>query len=122
MKLSFYRVALLSGAAAATVALAGAAQAQPAADPGAPSSATGSAQPATPGSDSEPEIVVTATKRSERLQDVPASVAVVTATNLAQEGAVRFQDYGNRIPGLSLTSARSGNTQVTRAVRFSAPV
>ena len=62
---------------------------------------------------SGPDIVVTAQKRSERLQDVPASVAVVTATDLTKQGVVRFSDYATRVPGLSLTSVRTGQTQVT---------
>lgn len=59
------------------------------------------------------EIVVTAQKRSERLQDVPASVSVVQASALIAQNLTRFQDYAAQIPGLSLTSARQGQTQVT---------
>jgi iron complex outermembrane receptor protein len=59
------------------------------------------------------DIIVTATKRSERLQDVPASVSVLTAENLSRQGIVKFEDYAARIPGLSLTSSRAGLTQVT---------
>jgi iron complex outermembrane recepter protein len=59
------------------------------------------------------EIVVTAQKRSERLQDVAASVSVVTADDLTEQGAVRFSDYASRVPGLSLTSNRAGSTQIT---------
>ena len=59
------------------------------------------------------EIVVTAQKRSERLKDVPESVSVLNAPDLAQQGIVRFSDYANRIPGLSLTSVRTGQAQVT---------
>ncbi len=62
---------------------------------------------------SEGEIIVTAQKRSERLQDVAASVSVVTATDLSEQGAVRFSDYASRVPGLSLTSGRTGSTQIT---------
>lgn len=60
-----------------------------------------------------PDIVVTARKRSERLQDVPASISVVSATELTKQGVVRFSDYATRVPGLSLTSVRTGQTQVT---------
>ena len=71
------------------------------------------AQDAAPQDDSgNPEIVVTAQKRSERLKDVPASVAVVRADNLTTQGIVKFEDYANRVPGLSLTSGRPGLTQV----------
>jgi outer membrane receptor protein involved in Fe transport len=60
-----------------------------------------------------PEIVVTAQKRPERLRDVPAAVSVLAAGALTRQGVVAFADYATRIPGLSLTSARTGNTQVT---------
>ena len=59
------------------------------------------------------EIVVTANKRVERLQDVAASVSVLTAENLTNQGLVKFEDYAAQVPGLSLTSARAGLTQVT---------
>lgn len=59
-----------------------------------------------------PEIVVTAQKRIERLSDVPASVSVVATDGLAGRGLVRFSDYAARIPGLSLTSGRTGIAQV----------
>lgn len=59
------------------------------------------------------EVVVTAQKRSERLLDVPASVSVVDPASLAPQGLVQFQDYAARVPGLSLTSTRTGSTQVT---------
>jgi iron complex outermembrane receptor protein len=59
------------------------------------------------------EIVVTAQKRVERLQDVPASVAVVNLNALADQGITSFQDYAARVPGMSLTSAREGNAQIT---------
>ncbi|MDO9369391.1 MAG: TonB-dependent receptor [Sphingopyxis sp.] len=72
------------------------------------------AQTAADGADAEnTDIIVTATKRSERLQDVPASVTVVSADTLTQEGAVKFEDYAAKVPGLSLTSSRAGLTQVT---------
>ena len=59
------------------------------------------------------EIVVTAQKRSQRLQDVPASVSVLDADEMTKEGLVRFEDYAAKVPGLSITSGRTGQTQVT---------
>ena len=71
------------------------------------------AQDTAPADDSgNPEIVVTAQKRAERLQEVPASVSVVKADGLTEQGIVKFEDYANRVPGLSLTSGRPGLTQV----------
>lgn len=58
------------------------------------------------------DIIVTATKRSERLQDVPAAVSVVSANDLLEQGARNFTDYAAQVPGLSLTTARQGVTQV----------
>jgi iron complex outermembrane recepter protein len=54
------------------------------------------------------EVIVTAQKRSERLQDVPVPVSVVNAELLTQTNQVRMQDYYTRIPGLSLTSDSFG--------------
>ncbi|MDX3899262.1 MAG: TonB-dependent receptor [Sphingobium sp.] len=61
----------------------------------------------------EGDIIVTAMKVNERLQDVPASVSVVGATELTKAGVVRFSDYATRVPGLSLTTGRTGTAQVT---------
>src|SRR2546430_4610264 len=54
------------------------------------------------------EVVVTADKRAERMHDVPASVSAVTADSLAQIGAVRFEDYVARVPGLVVDNTSSG--------------
>jgi outer membrane receptor protein involved in Fe transport len=47
------------------------------------------------------EIVVTATKRSERLQRVPIAVQVLDAKTLAQQNVNGFNDYLKLIPSLS---------------------
>ncbi len=54
------------------------------------------------------EIVVTAQKRSEPLQEVPIPVSVVSADRLTETNQLRMQDYYTRIPGLSLTSDSFG--------------
>jgi outer membrane receptor protein involved in Fe transport len=59
------------------------------------------------------EVVVTAEKKVERLQDVPASVAVVDAQALRSQGAVKFTDYVSQVPGMTLTSIRTGQAQIT---------
>jgi iron complex outermembrane receptor protein len=48
------------------------------------------------------EIVVTAEKRTERAQDVPASIAVLSASQLEDQGAVQLSDYAKQVPGLTL--------------------
>ena len=47
------------------------------------------------------EVVVTATKRSESLQDVPMSVTVLTGETLEQAGMTDFKEYAVHIPNLS---------------------
>jgi iron complex outermembrane recepter protein len=48
------------------------------------------------------EIVVTAQKKSERLLDVPVSVAAVSSESLVQQNLVQFRDFYNRVPSVSL--------------------
>lgn len=69
-----------------------------------PSVLTGSNQ-AKPGLE---EIIVTAQKRSERLQDVPVPVTALAADSLVQQNALRLQDYFASVPGLSMTTSDFG--------------
>ena len=57
-------------------------------------------------------IVVTANKRSERLQDVPMAVTALPGYQLERESAVNFGDYANRVPGLNVISIGQGQTQL----------
>ncbi len=54
------------------------------------------------------EVVVTAQKRSERLQEVPVPVTVLDAVTLADRDQNRLQDYFAQIPGLSMTNGGGG--------------
>jgi iron complex outermembrane recepter protein len=59
------------------------------------------------------EVIVTAQKREERLQDVPVPVYTVNADLLAQSNQVRLQDYYSSIPGLNVSPAgAAGNEQM----------
>src|SRR5258708_16694250 len=51
------------------------------------------------------EIIVTAEKRNERQQDVPASIQVLSGSKLEEEGVVQLSDYAKQIPGLNLIGA-----------------
>jgi iron complex outermembrane recepter protein len=62
------------------------------------------------------EIIVTAQKRSERLQDVPVPVTVINTDMLVAGNKLRVQDYYTRIPGLSLTLIGDGSAP-TVAIR-----
>lgn len=61
------------------------------------------------------EIVVTAEKKSERLQEVPVPVTVISADLLDERNQTRMQDYFVTVPGLTLNS--SGNGQASLAIR-----
>ena len=63
---------------------------------------------ATPGT--LPEIIVTAQKRTENLQDVPLSLSVISRETLAEQGVEGFTDVAARIPGLTMNSAGPGRS------------
>jgi iron complex outermembrane receptor protein len=56
------------------------------------------------------DIVVTAQRREERLQDVPVAVQALSANALEQKGVSRTFDLPNAVPGLSVN--RAANTLV----------
>ncbi len=57
-----------------------------------------------------PDVVVTAQKRNETLQEAPLSLTVLSAETLAEEGAQGFTDVAARIPGLAVNSAGPGRS------------
>lgn len=59
------------------------------------------------------EVVVTAQKRTERLQDVPVPVSALSAETLAEHNQTRLQDYFAEVPGLNLTSTGSGQMNLS---------
>lgn len=58
------------------------------------------------------EVVVTAQKRAERLQDVPQAVTVLSGIDLAKSGSTQFRDYASSIPGLGFNTTGAGNTSI----------
>lgn len=70
-----------------------------------------SAQVSNPG-----EIIVTAQRRSERLQDVPISIAVVGGADLAANEITNFNDLAPRIPNFSITRSPAGRAITMRGV------
>jgi iron complex outermembrane recepter protein len=59
------------------------------------------------------EVLVTAQKRSERLQDVPVPVSVITSDSLLESNKLRLEDYYSSVPGVSLTSGGDGDTYLS---------
>ena len=59
------------------------------------------------------EITVTARQTEEELQDVPASVAVLTDAQIEAVGIERAEDFVKLVPGVSMVNAAEvGDTQV----------
>jgi iron complex outermembrane receptor protein len=48
------------------------------------------------------EIVVTATRREQNLQDIPVSIVAITGENLEVQGLDSLEDVGNNIPNLNV--------------------
>ncbi len=69
----------------------------------------------------EAEIIVTAQKRTENLQDVPISISVVSGDSLRQSGAFQLADFGAYTPGLQVDSNGTPG-QSTVSLRGIAPV
>ena len=63
------------------------------------------------------EVVITARKRTENLQEVPISVSAVTAEDLAISGAVNIADIQAQIPGLTAYAARGTSSTLTAYIR-----
>jgi iron complex outermembrane receptor protein len=59
------------------------------------------------------EIIVTAQKKTERLQDVPIPVSVVDTQLLAESNQVLLRDYYAMIPGLNVTPNIEGNQVIS---------
>ena len=51
------------------------------------------------------EVVVTATRREERVRDVPQAVSVLTGDQLQAIGLSTAEDYSSFLPGLSFNRA-----------------
>lgn len=59
------------------------------------------------------EVVVTARKRAESLQDVPISISAISAQTLEDQSAIRFQDSLNSVPNVSWSSDDIADAKIT---------
>lgn len=84
-----------------------------------PAAMAHSAEAGAEGPTADEEIVVTADKRSESLQDVPASVTALGADRLQAVGAQQLSDYAGYVAGLNFVS--QGGTGQGRIVLRGVP-
>jgi iron complex outermembrane receptor protein len=94
------------------------------AEPAAPAAA---AEPATPPADaaeeaeknpvSGEEIVVTARKREENIQEVPVAVSVVSGEVLEERGSADISEIQSAVPNLSIYAGRNQSTTLTVFLR-----
>ncbi|HEY0163957.1 MAG TPA: TonB-dependent receptor, partial [Sphingomicrobium sp.] len=60
----------------------------------------------------ETEIIITAQKREENLQDVPVSVQAIGTRRLDQLNITNFEDYTKQLPSVSFQTSSPGSTVV----------
>jgi hypothetical protein len=58
------------------------------------------------------EVIVTATRRSERLQDVPESITAFDSQDIAIRGLQQMDDYARLVPGLAISQREPGGTTI----------
>ncbi|HKN42629.1 MAG TPA: TonB-dependent receptor plug domain-containing protein, partial [Propionibacteriaceae bacterium] len=58
------------------------------------------------------EVIVTATKREERLQDVPESITAIDSDAILKRGLFQMDDYARLVPGLSISDREPGGTTI----------
>jgi len=74
--------------------------------------------PAVPPSDALEEVTVTATKRSESVQNVPLSITTFSEKELEQKSITNFFDYGTKVPNLAFAMTGDGvGTSRTISIR-----
>ena len=122
------RRAMLASICISALAISGQALAQdapPPADPapGAEVPTEGTAPPAsvetqdTAAQGSDQDIVVTARRRNEVLQDVPIAVTAYSAEQLDRQGALDITDISDTTPNVNLETSRGTNTTLTAFIR-----
>ncbi len=76
-------------------------------------------RPATAAPDEMDEILVTATRRSESVADIPYNISAVGAADIVDSGVTSLVDLARMVPGLVTPDlgARASNTNGTLTIR-----
>jgi len=111
------RVVLLSGAAMFAAMPALAQDQAPAADQASATDVTADQDVAPDDTVSTGEIVVTARRRNEALQDVPIAVTAYSGAELERQGATDITDIADTTPNVTLEVSRGTNSTLTAFIR-----
>ena len=84
--------------------------------PAATETAAADAPAPAPAQANDADIVVTARKRSERLQDVPLSVAAVSGQTMQQQGIRKIEDLQTKVPNFKMTETGIGSQIAIRGI------
>jgi iron complex outermembrane receptor protein len=109
----FTRSVYMAGSAMALIATPAFAQDQVSSEDVAAASAQAEATPAA----DTGEIIVTARRRAESLQDVPVAVTAYSGEQLENQGAVDITDISDTTPNVTLETSRGTNTTLTAFIR-----
>jgi len=63
------------------------------------------------------EVIVTAQKREQKLQDVPIAVSALQSEQLEARGVTNIYDLGSLVPNLQISSATANNTGAQISIR-----
>ena len=58
------------------------------------------------------EIIVTASKRSESIQDIPFSITAMSQETMDRSGINSLEDFAYKVPGLAISGQSNGRTQL----------
>ena len=117
------RRAMLASICTSALAVSGPALAQDVPAPATDVPAEGEAPPAdlqtqdTAAQGSDSDIVVTARRRNELLQDVPIAVTAYSSEQLDRQGSLDISDIGDTTPNVNLETSRGTNTTLTAFIR-----
>lgn len=71
----------------------------------------------TPAAEDEQNVVVTARRREENLQDVPIAVTAYSGEALERQGATDITDLSDTTPNVTIETSRGSNTTLTAFIR-----
>jgi iron complex outermembrane receptor protein len=115
--MSCARAAMMASISLTGILAASPGQAQgtpPVEEPQPPATAQAVDEPVEAGSQ---EIIVTARRREETLQDVPIAVTAYTGEQLERQGSLDITDIGDTTPNVTLETSRGSNTTLTAFIR-----